>query len=458
MNTLQVLSIVCLAISLLNILVASIQYSTEKGLAQRTILFYWLGSTISAIIQGFFPDNDMRLVLVSGTGTFISNYFLGSFWGQLHGVKISLKKLILIFIFTYMLSFLFSLTGYLSFGWYALPCLLGCIAPLPAYLWVVRKSKANLTITQKIFFVTAVLMTLHYLDWSFFKERSDLFIVGLSIAILILFLLSILTPMLASEYYLIKRNNQLEQEVNQKVNQITQIEQRLWESNKLASLGRMAGGVAHELNSPLTAIRISAQAIENNLEPNTANYEKVKNWAQKITIIVDRIAEITSKLRIYANDLQINTNEETSIVDIVDSAAMTLKHNFELSNIDFTIVHKNQDAKLRASKNNLKSVVEHLLKNSIRAYKNIQNPWIKVVTETKENNLFISIIDSGSGVPKNIRSQIFDPFFTTLDLGEGMGLGLSVSQGIINQLGGTISLVSSKPEDDATCFQIKVPL
>ena len=89
MTTIQVLSGIYLGISFLNILVASIQYYNDKNSVQKTIILYWLGSTISAIMHGFFPDNDMKLATVSMFGTFVSTYFLGSFFAQLHDVKIS---------------------------------------------------------------------------------------------------------------------------------------------------------------------------------------------------------------------------------------------------------------------------------------------------------------------------------------------------------------------------------
>jgi len=457
MTTIQVLSGIYLGISFLNILVASIQYYNDKNSVQKTIILYWLGSTISAIMHGFFPDNDMKLATVSMFGTFVSTYFLGSFFAQLHDVKISLKKMFGFFTIGYLITFVLSRTG-INFSWYAFPGLVGCVAPLPVHLIAVYRKNVKLTITQKIFFITAIVMSLHFLDWSFFKERPELFMPGFLIATVILFMLSILTPMLANEYSLMKRNNQLEDEINKKVKQLTQIESKLWEANKLGSLGRMAGGVAHEMNTPLTAIRLTAESIASTLVSGNPNIEKSHAWAKKITVIVDRLSEITSKLRVYGNNIQTEAFADIFMSEVVELAVSPIKNKIDEKNINLSIELNDQNTQFKGQKTSLAEALTHLINNSIKANEFQEKPWIRIETKVVEQFLYIYIKDGGEGVPVEIRSKIFDPFFTTHDIGAGTGLGLSVSLGIVNQHHGEIILQSSKPESSETCFLVKIPI
>lgn len=152
-------------------------------------------------------------------------------------------------------------------------------------------------------------MSLHYTTWAFTRPQPELFDLGLIVAMIITSILSILTPTMANEYSLQQRMERLETEVHLRAEQLTQAEQKLWESNKFASLGRMAGGIAHEINNPLSIIYMHAENLKESVQAGIVDTEEVLRSTTKIEEVVERISKITTNLRKVARDK--NTIQKT---------------------------------------------------------------------------------------------------------------------------------------------------
>lgn len=219
------------------------------------------------------------------------------------------------------------------------------------------------------------------------------------------------------------------------------------ESGKLATIGELAAGIAHEINNPVAIMVEEAGWIEDLLEDEdlkgSKNWDEFKRALKQINTQGRRCKEITHKLLSFArktdstvNDVQVND----SITEIVSLTAQMAKYNNVTIETDL-----NQGIPyIRISPSELQQVILNLINNAIDAMEKTGGT-IKIetkVSKLEKNNVVISISDDGPGIPKNNLTRIFDPFFTTKAVGKGTGLGLSICYGIIQKMGGKIDVHS----------------
>ncbi|MBU0973358.1 MAG: GHKL domain-containing protein [Proteobacteria bacterium] len=232
------------------------------------------------------------------------------------------------------------------------------------------------------------------------------------------------------------------------------------ESGKLATIGELAAGIAHEINNPVAIMVEEAGWIEDLLEEEdlkgAANLDEFKRALTQINTQGKRCKEITHKLLSFArktdstiNDVQIND----AIREIVSLTAQMARYN------NVIIEEKLNEGLpyIRISPSELQQVILNLLNNAIDA---MEKSGGIIIIETKisnleKNHLVISIEDNGPGIPKDNLERIFDPFFTTKAVGKGTGLGLSICYGIIQKMGGKIDVHSQVGL--GTKFRIWIP-
>jgi C4-dicarboxylate-specific signal transduction histidine kinase len=215
-------------------------------------------------------------------------------------------------------------------------------------------------------------------------------------------------------------------------------------SARLAALGEISAGVAHEINNPLAIIHASSErlksAIERKQEPSgqlvqTLFYSEVL----RIQKMVDRISKIISGLRLFARD---GTNDGmkpfvlSKMLDEVKGLTGTKLYN---RGIQFDIQCE-PDLSVCGNEVQISQVLINLINNSVDAIEGQSEKWIHVRTEARQEEIYISVTDSGSGIEPAIARKMFQPFFTTKELGRGTGLGLSIAHGIIKSHGGAIEL------------------
>lgn len=245
----------------INITIATLQFVSRRDRVHLTILLYWIGLLLSALMNSFFTSLSFPLILVTIAGTFLSQIMLGDFFCRIHKVRLPWLPLVYFFLISIAFSYGLILWGYdlqKDFTICAFPVCIGSSSPLIFACYRVWKNKTRpFSLVQRIFLGVAILMSLHYLDWAYTRPRIEYFTLGLAVAIFLLNTLSVLTPMLANEYSLQTRMDQLEAEVRIRAEELTQTQKQLWEANKFASIGRMAGGIAHEINNPLSIISLS---------------------------------------------------------------------------------------------------------------------------------------------------------------------------------------------------------
>lgn len=226
-------------------------------------------------------------------------------------------------------------------------------------------------------------------------------------------------------------------------------------SNRLAALGEMAAGIAHEVNNPLTIINANCSILQTLLKTNKFDLERFNKSLMQIQDTVFRITKIVQGLRIFSRDGS-HDNFENCDIELVINDTFELCQK-KLENSDIAIYRQLPPTPVSAMVNRvqLSQVFLNLIINAKDAIENCkEEKWIKILVEDFDKNLKISFIDSGLGIPPEIRKKIMNPFFTTKPVGKGTGLGLSISHSIVAAHQGTFTIDENSPN---TKFDIIIP-
>jgi C4-dicarboxylate-specific signal transduction histidine kinase len=217
--------------------------------------------------------------------------------------------------------------------------------------------------------------------------------------------------------------------------------------SKFSALGVMSSGIAHEINNPLTVIKAKVHQIKKNI--NNSSPDKTLLDLDIISKTTDRIHKIVNGLRSFARDSSEDPFERLTSKQVIQASLDLCHERFHQFGVQ-VIVNHNVDFVINGRETQLVQVLVNLLSNAFDAITNLNEKWIQVDV----NDYTISITDSGSGIPKAIAEKLMQPFFTTKEVGKGVGLGLSISKGIIADHGGKLFLDTSAPN---TRFVIEFP-
>ena len=241
------------------------------------------------------------------------------------------------------------------------------------------------------------------------------------------------------------------------------LEQQLFQAQKMESIGLLAGGIAHDFNNLLMAIMSYSKFIEMKLDNNNP----LKEYIIEITDVCKKATTLTQNLLAFSRKQIINLNP-LNLNKLISEIVKTLKHLIR-DDIELKTIFSKDKINIIADTNAINQVLLNLTTNACDAMPNggrlviktkivnIDKKYIKTYGYGKQGNYaLISVSDTGIGMEKKIYEKIFDPFFTTKDIGKGTGLGLSVSYGIIKQHNGFINVYSEKGE--GTTFKIYLPL
>lgn len=246
-------------------------------------------------------------------------------------------------------------------------------------------------------------------------------------------------------------NEELEKKVEERTEQLKLTQAQLVQAEKMATIGTLAGGVAHEINNPLTAVLTNAQILK-----MTANSEDLES-IDLIEAGAKRCQVIIKSLLKYSRKSQAEIElVETQLNDVVKSAYNFLDYQMKQENVLVTIDY-GEIAPILAIANELEQVITNLIVNARDATKKQQArpAEINIKTFQEGEEVLLVVADNGEGMPREVMNKIFDPFFTTKDVGGGTGLGLAVSHSIIQKHKGNIEVTSKQGE--GTTFTITIP-
>ena len=246
-------------------------------------------------------------------------------------------------------------------------------------------------------------------------------------------------------------NEQVMRETHQK---LSQQQLMLANASRLATLGEMAGGVAHEVNNPLNIIYAKIETLRRAIPANDPSFEKMRIDLEKVKIASERIAKIVSGLRTFSRDGGKDEMIEESLSKIVDETISLCRERFLNHRVEFFVDEvPNVQVKCRATQ--ISQVLLNLLNNAFDSVVDQSTAKVELIVIIEGNVARVRVSDSGPGVPSEFQNKIMQPFFTTKPVGKGTGLGLSISKGIIDQHGGILEL---EPSAQGAVFSFTIPI
>jgi signal transduction histidine kinase len=228
---------------------------------------------------------------------------------------------------------------------------------------------------------------------------------------------------------------------------------------KLASIGEVSAGLAHEINNPLTVIQGTVSILEHQMfreqALETNQVESIRGHLEKISLMVQRINSIVKSLKYFARDGANDPKLEFSVNRMSQEVTSLVSMQMNQFRIDFKSEIPMEQIKLLGQEVQISQVIVNLLQNSIDAVKNQPTRSILLQLLREGSDCCIRVSDNGVGVSRDVVEKIFQPFFTTKTIGQGTGLGLSIAHGIVKQHDGEIHLIN---ERQPTVFEVRLPI
>ena len=214
-------------------------------------------------------------------------------------------------------------------------------------------------------------------------------------------------------------------------------------SSKLAALGEMSGGIAHEINTPLSTLSLQITRFERVLQKRDQFDHMLCGYTTEMKSTVDRIAKIVRGLKVLSRQDEKPELTPTSLEKLLSDLYSLLSVRLNNHNISYEIIdpHRLANRICLLAEVHLSQILVNLINNAIDAVEELDKKWIKILIERPgESFIQVSVVDSGTGIPKSVQENIFNPFFTTKEVGKGTGLGLTLSKNLARNFGGDLNL------------------
>lgn len=229
---------------------------------------------------------------------------------------------------------------------------------------------------------------------------------------------------------------------------------QLAQSAKMATLGQISAGVAHEISNPISVVSLVASILKQSSKANNQSQELLETQADRLQRCVKRIETIVAELKVFSRDSSHDPMSVESLRKIIAETIDLCGASFSAKSISIQCDEIPEEWMVCCRAPQLMQVVLNLLSNAHDAVSEREERWIKVEVRQIANSYEIAVIDSGPGVPAAIRDKIMSPFFTTKAPGKGTGLGLSISANIMIDHGGRLVLDDSTGQ---TRFVVRIP-
>jgi two-component system NtrC family sensor kinase len=250
---------------------------------------------------------------------------------------------------------------------------------------------------------------------------------------------------------LIEWGKTLERKVGERTKELTEMQAHLIQSEKLASLGKLAAGIAHEINNPLGGILIYSHLLLEDTDKGTDHYESLKKIVKETSRCKDIVRSLLEFARPKEPEMVL-----TNINEIVDKSLSIMERQAFFQNISLKKMYSSDLPKIVIDSAQLQQVFMNIILNAAEAMDGNGNLTIRTSLDGKGSAINIEFIDTGHGIKEEDRKRLFEPFFTTKEVGKGTGLGLAISYGIIQKHQGIIRVTSQVGK--GSTFTIKLPV
>lgn len=229
----------------------------------------------------------------------------------------------------------------------------------------------------------------------------------------------------------------LKRQVEERTRQLRTAQEGLVQSAKLAALGQMSAALAHEINQPLTTQRMQLETLR--LLLDHGRHEEARQALEPLEQMLSRMAALTSHLKTFARNSPGGLRERLGLATVVDQALHLLDTRIRSEDVEVAL-YLARPAWVRGDAIRLEQVLINLLHNALDAMADKRYKRLEIRIENHANDWHLSVLDSGGGIDSADLAKVFDPFFTTKPVGEGLGLGLAISYGIVREAGGQLQV------------------
>jgi PAS domain S-box-containing protein len=242
--------------------------------------------------------------------------------------------------------------------------------------------------------------------------------------------------------------------------EIRRTRMQLNQSAKMATLGEMATGLAHEINQPLNVMRMAVVNVLKRLSNGDVEIDYLTDKLNRIDSQVQRAARVVNHMRVFGRRSEVE-QQLFDPIEAVDGTLNMLTEGMKGKGVALRVGEPGARVQVRGHVDQLEQVLINLMVNARDALLSRREkdrdfePWIALQVEQDEQTLWLVVEDNGGGIDARLLERIFEPFFTTKPVGVGTGLGLSVSYGIVEQMGGRLSVSNSS---EGACFRIALPI
>jgi C4-dicarboxylate-specific signal transduction histidine kinase len=244
-------------------------------------------------------------------------------------------------------------------------------------------------------------------------------------------------------------------EMERREHELRQKQEQLVQAGKLATLGELTTGIAHELNNPLNNIGLFVGNIIDRIRVGEQDSERVVEDLERVVEQVQKATEIITHLRTFGRAAPI-TLESVAVQDVIGRALSLMHEQLRLRLISVSLDFLPESPLVLGNPIQLEQVFINLLTNARDALEDAERKEIHISCSLRDAFTVVVFRDTGPGIPLGLEQRIFDPFFTTKEVGSGTGLGLSITYGIVQEHGGTIAVESAS--GGGASFTIELPL
>ena len=234
-----------------------------------------------------------------------------------------------------------------------------------------------------------------------------------------------------------RSRQELKRQVEERTRELRTAQEGLVQSAKLAALGQMSAALAHEINQPLTTQRMQLETLR--LLLDHGRLDEARQALEPLEQMLARMAALTGHLKTFARNSPGGLRERLDLANVVDQALHLLDARIRSDEVEVAL-YLARPAWVRGDAIRLEQVLINLLRNALDAMADKRYKRLEIRIETDNGQWRLSVLDSGGGIDETDLAKVFDPFFTTKPVGEGLGLGLAISYGIVHDAGGQLQV------------------